>query len=70
MRWFSKRQPLNAEREAEILEARAAQERAHETIRKVHSQEIEVIQRVNSLEERRKLNNFGRALEVAMEGRR
>jgi len=54
----------------EVLEARAAQERAHAAIRKVHSQEVEVIQRVNSLEERRKLNNFGRALEVAMEGRR
>lgn len=69
MRWFEKKQPVNPDTDKDILEARAAQERAQEAIRKVHSQEIEVIQRVQSLEQRRRKNNFGRALEIAMEAR-
>lgn len=70
MRWFRKKPPVDVEMDPDVLEARAAQERAHAAIQKVNAQRPEVAQRVNSLEERRKLNNFGRALEVAMEGRR
>ena len=70
LRWFRKTPPVDLDADPEVIAAREAQERAHADIRKVASQAPEVDQRVSSLEQRRKLNNFGRALEVAMEGRR
>lgn len=70
LRWFRKKPAVDLDADPEVIAARAAQQRAHEAIRKVASQAPEVNQRVDSLEQRRNLNNFGRALEIAMEGRR
>jgi hypothetical protein len=61
--------PLRTE-DAEIIAARAAQARAHSAIEQVQQQQQEVAELVRSLERRRQRNNFGRALEIAMEGRR
>lgn len=61
--------PLRTE-DSEIVAARAAQARAHTAIEQVKQQQPEVVELVRSLENRRRRNNFGRALEIAMEGRR
>lgn len=69
MQWFRKRPSDLREEDPDVLEARAAQLRAHASIQKVVSQQPEVSQLISALERRRKQNNFGRALEIAMEAR-
>lgn len=67
---FRKNPPPLLTQDAEIVAARAAQARAHSTIEHVKQQQPEVAELVRSLEQRQRRNNFGRALEIAMEGRR
>lgn len=69
MLWFRKRPSDLRDEDPDVLEARAAQLRAHASIQKVVSQQDEVAQLTTALEMRRRQNNFGRALEIAMEAR-
>ena len=61
--WWKRKKPSPPD----TSEAVAAQERAREAKEQIGSQTDEIAQIVTSLERRRVKNNFGRALEIAME---
>lgn len=66
--WRKKKKDLSPN--PEMMAARAAEQRALDTITTVQTREIEVNRYQSNLQMRKQQNNFGRALEIAMEKKR
>lgn len=69
MAWYN-RNSKPARSNPEILAAEAAKQRALDTLSTVQIREPEVDRYQKNLQHRKQQNNFGRALEIAMEKKR